>query len=144
MKRLLAIVFVVLLAAAIAYLYFDGAIPGHTTDGRILKDKTRRFLECIKFKEFEEAAAFHNEADRKDADIAGMIEGLFYVPPEYLDIQDVNVLFAEIDSSGVLGKVKARCFAEFLNTKESKNHDVLLYWKKENEDWFLKLKSSLE
>ena len=120
------------------------SIPGYGGDKAIIIEKSKRFFECIQFKEFGEAAQFHSEEDQKDADIPDMIERLFFVKPENLDIQNVDILFGEIDSSDVLGRVKTKCLAHVLNTQEEKQIDVMLYWKKENGNWYLKLKSSLQ
>jgi hypothetical protein len=121
-----------------------GGLSGSGDDKREIRDKTIRFFECLKFKEFKEASAFHNEEDQEAADIPSMIEDLFQVPPEYLDIQDIALMYVEIDSSGILAKSKTRCHAKELNTGQEKDHEVILYWKKEADQWFLKLRSSLE
>ena len=121
-----------------------GGLSGAGDDKREIRDKTIRFFECLKFKEFKEASDFHNEEDQKAADIPSMIENLFQVPPEYLDIQDIALMYVEIDSSGILAKSKTRCHAKELNTGQEKDHEVILYWKKEADQWFLKLRSSLE
>ena len=121
-----------------------GGLSGSGDDKREIRDKTVRFFECLKFKEFKEASDFHNEEDQKAADIPSMIENLFQVPPEYLDIQDISLMYVEIDSSGILAKSKTRCHAKELNTGQEKDHEVILYWKKEADQWFLKLRSSLE
>lgn len=144
MKKLLfaAVAFAALVS--VLYFYDAGLMPGAGGDKGELRSKTIRFFECLKFKEFVEAADYHNEEDRQDADIPRMIENLFRIPPEYLDIQDISLMFVEIDSSGVLAKTKTRCHAKELNTGAENDHEVILYWKKEREEWFLKLKSSLE
>ena len=121
-----------------------GGLSGSGDDKREIRDNTVRFFECLKFKEFKEASDFHNEEDQKAADIPSMIENLFQVPPEYLDIQDIALMYVEIDSSGILAKSKTRCHAKELNTGQEKDHEVILYWKKEADQWFLKLRSSLE
>lgn len=147
MKKLALLAFIVV--AVVGFFYassegYVGGLSGSGEDKREIREKTIRFFECLKFKEFEEAAAFHNEEDQKDANISSMIEDLFHIPPEYLDIQDIALMYVEIDSSGILAKSKTRCHAKELNTGQEKDHEVILYWKKESDNWYLKLRSSLE
>ena len=147
MKKLFLIA--LLVVGVVGFFYassegYLGGLSGSGDDKREIRDKTIRFFECLKFKEFKEASAFHSEEDQKAADIPSMIENLFQVPPEYLDIQDIALMYVEIDSSGILAKSKTRCHAKELNTGQEKDHEVILYWKKEADQWFLKLRSSLE
>jgi len=144
MKKLILYLVALLVVAVGGYLLSTGMIPGIGGDRSILRTQSIRFFECLKFKEFTEAANFHSVEDRKDADIPNMIEDLFRIPPEYLDIQDISVLFVEIDTSGDLAKTKTRCHVKELNSAEERNHEIILYWKREGEDWNLKLRSSLE
>ena len=144
MKKLLIVVFVLAVLGGVGYAVFTGHVPALKSDRHIVIGKTHRFFECVKFKEFGEAGNFHTAEDAKKADIPKMIEDLFKVPPEYLDVQDVNILFAEIDSSKVLAKVKTRCTVQLLNTKEIRHPECILYWKLENGEWYLKLRSTLE
>lgn len=125
-------------------MLLSGLTPVYRTDRHIITQQTARFFECIKFKEFDEASDFHNTEDRAKADIPYLIEDLFKIPPEYLDIQDYRIVFADTDSSGLLGKAKTRCVVHILNTNEIKRPEVILYWKKEGDNWYLKLRSSLE
>lgn len=145
MKKLVAVIVALAVVAGLAYAISQGMLPGiHHTDRHIIIRQTQRFFECLQFKEYEEAANFHNEEDRKLADIPKLIEQLFKIPPEQLDIQEYNLLFAEIDSSGILGRVETKCAAKVLNTEEIKRPEIILYWKKEGDKWNLKLRSSLE
>jgi len=143
MKKLLVIVVLLAAAGGGGYLVLTGRTSLYRSDVHLIKEKTRRFFECIKFKEFGQAAAFHDAADQKRSDIPKLIEDLFKVPPEQLDIQECQILFGEIDSSGMLGKVKTRCTVQFLPNRKVKNPDSVLYWKKEGGRWYLKLESSL-
>jgi len=144
MKKLILIVTLLVIVGGGAYVVLNGATPFFRSDIHIVKQQTERFFECVKFKEFDEASNYHNEVDREAANIPKMIEDLFKVPPEYLDIQDIYVLFADIDSGGQLAKSKTRCVVHLLNSDEIRKPEVILYWKKEGDQWFLKLRSSLE
>jgi hypothetical protein len=143
LKILLLLLLVVGLGLA-AYLVLGGKTSLYKSEHHLLKAKTARFFECIKFKEFGEAAAFHDAEDQKKANIPKLIEDLFSVPPEQLDIQEITVLFAEIDSTGILAKTKTRCVVHLLNSKEVRKPEVILYWRKQSGKWYLKLESSLK
>ncbi len=58
------------------------------------------FLEDIQFKDFVSAAGYHAPDIRGDVDIPFLLQRLFTVRPEALDIMDYDVVFAEIDSGG--------------------------------------------
>ena len=143
-KKLLLILILLAIAGGAAWAVLGGWTPIFQSDRHIIIKQAKRFMECIKFKEFGEAAAYHTAQDSKKADIPFLIERLFKVKPEQMDIQECNVIFGEIDSSGILGKTKSRCIVHLLNTKEVRKPEIVLYWKKEGGRWFLKLKSSLE
>ncbi len=143
-KKVTLILVLLLVAGGAAYAVLSGMTSVYQSDVHIIKKKSNRFFECIKFKEFGEASKFHHPSEQKGVDIPKMIEDLFKVPPEQLDIQEVNVLFGEIDTSGVLGKVKTRCTVNVLNAKKTRNPEVMLYWKKMEGRWYLKLRSTLE
>ena len=144
MKKLLGILLLLAILITAGYLAKEGMIPGLQTDAMVIKQQTYRFFECIKFKNFSGAAEFHNEEDRKKADIAKLMEDLFKVPPENLDFQEIDVVSSQIDSSGILGKAKTQIVVKMLNTNKIKKPELILYWKKEGDQWFLKLESSLK
>ena len=65
MKKLVAVIFALAVVAGLAYAISQGMLPGiHHTDRHIIIRQTQRFFECLQFKEYEEAANFHNEEDR--------------------------------------------------------------------------------
>jgi hypothetical protein len=145
MKKLLFAVFVLAVGAGTAYLMSEGTLPGWQTDRAIIKRKSHRFLECLKFKSFDEAAAFHSPADLKARpDMPKLLEGFFKIPPENLDIQDINIDFIEFDSTGQRAKAKTTCGVRILNTKENKRPEAVLYWMKVDGNWFLDLRTTLE
>ena len=143
-KKTLLVLILLAAAGGGAWAVLTGMTPLYQTDRHIIEHKTKRFMECVKFKEFGEAARFHNKQDQKQADIPKLIEQLFKIKPEQLDIQEYTVLFAEIDSSGELARSKTRCIVHLLNTKHVKKPEIVLYWKKERGQWYLKLRSTLE
>jgi hypothetical protein len=142
-KKAILILLLLIILGGGAYVLLSGLTPVYQSDAHLLKQKTERFWECVKFKEFGEAAKFHHPDEQKKAKIPDLIEDLFKLPPERLDIQEVYVKFAEIDTSGILGKVKTQCTVHILNTKQIRHLEVMLYWKKVEGKWYLKLRSTL-
>lgn len=134
--------FVVLVGATAAgYLILGGYTPLYASDTKILREKTYRFWECIKFKSFDQAAAFDRAQDKQTT--AKLIERIFRIKPENLDIQTVDVIHADLDRTGRLGRTKTRITGEVLNPKKLVEVEVMLFWEKEGEAWWLKLESSL-
>jgi len=114
------------------------------TDARIVQEKSFRFLECLKFKEFNEAARFHTyEELREHPDIPKLLEGFFKIPHENLDIQDLHVDFVELDSTKTRAKVKTTVGLRILNKNEDRRPEAVLYWKKVGENWYLDLRTTL-
>jgi len=103
------------------------------------------FLEDIQFKDFESAASYH-APDLIDAvDIPFLIQRLFSVKPEALDFMDYEVVFAEIDSSGLRARVKVRVKAKLLLNELIEERELILYFERESEadPWYMKLEDSL-
>jgi len=145
MKKFLILVIVLGGAIGAGFLAMRGQLPGVKTDRGDLVRKSARFLECLKFKEFGEAAAFHSPEDlKKNKDIPKLLENFFMVPHENLDIQDISIDFIEFDSTGNLAKVKTTTTVRMLNKDESRNAESMLYWKKDGDQWFLDLRTTLE
>lgn len=140
MKKLFAVV-VVLAAGTAAFIMFQGKLG----DKAVLRKKSLRFLECLKFKNFAEAATFHHPEELKaHPEIPRQLEDFFKIPPENLDIQDISVDFVEIDSTGLRARVKTVSGVHVLNTKEERRPEAVLYWKKMDGQWCLDLRTTLE
>ncbi|MBI5596265.1 MAG: hypothetical protein HY928_09290 [Elusimicrobia bacterium] len=147
MKKLLALVIFVAAAAGAGFLALNGNIPGIELGGdqRLLRQKSLRFMECLKFKEFREAAAFHHALDLKERpDIPKMLEDFFLIPPENLDVREVRVDFVELDSTKTRAKVKVTSTVNILNKKETRDPEAMLYWKRVEGQWYLDLRTTLE
>lgn len=110
----------------------------------LLRELTVSFLEDIQFKDFDTAATYHNEEDQKDVDIPKLIERLFKIKPELLDIMKFEITDVHVDSSGKRARVKTHTTVKILNTDELKEPDLVFYWQKENGQWRMKLESSLQ
>ena len=106
---------------------------------------SQAFLEDIQFKDFKAASQYSSPEDREKADIPRLIERLFQVKPEVLDITNIQLLSADLDSSKKRAKVKLGTDVKLLNTNELRHPEVILYWKKQpGGQWYMDLASSLQ
>jgi hypothetical protein len=103
------------------------------------------FLEDIQFKDFVSAASYHSPDTRDGIDIPFLIQRLFTVRPEALDIMDYEVVFAEIDSGGLRARVKLRVKVKLLLNALINEREVILYFQRESVDdpWYMQLEDSL-
>ncbi len=118
---------------------------GFGGDAGQLRSLTRSFIEDIQFKDFKKAAVYHVPAEQKSVDIPFLLERLFLLKPEQLDIMEYEILFARIDSSDLRGRTKTRIkFKDLLNQK-LRERELMLYFYRDNKagQWFMRLESSL-
>jgi len=103
------------------------------------------FWEDIQFKDFEAAAAFHEPDRQAEVDIPYLIERIFLQKPELLDISDLEVMLADIDSSGNRGRVLTRMRVRDLAMEKVHDKEVMLYFYREGKGspWYLDLETSL-
>lgn len=106
---------------------------------------TRSFLEDIQFKDFKKAASYHRAEERDTVDIPFLLERLFMIKPEQLDVMDYEILFAKVDSSGLRARVKARIKVKNLLKGDIQNRELMLYYFRDDvkSPWHMKLESSL-
>jgi hypothetical protein len=150
MKKLL-VVFAILAAVAVGLLVFTSrsgtmSLPTTASSGDVafLEKKSKEFLEDIQYKDFKKAASYHNREDRKKVDIPNLIERMFAVKPEFLEIMRYEILKTTLDSSGTRCRVKTKTVVKILNTSEIKEPEIILYWFKDpSEGWIMELESSL-
>lgn len=150
MKKV-ALLFALLLALAVGLLLFTSggpSLPGPLaavgSDNKLLRQRTTDFLEDLQYKDFDKAASYHSTEDRKKVDISKLIERLFAVKPEFLDIMRYEIKSVEIDRSGDRAKVKTQTVVKILNTSKIKEPEVIFYWRKDpKEGWVMMLESSL-
>lgn len=153
MKKIIAI-FTLLVVAAFALLYLSsgkadfGAASNFaqlaSKDVRLLRVRTEDFLEDLQYKDFEKAASYHHSSERNQVDIPKMIERLFAIKPELLDIMRYEVKKVEIDRSGDRAKVLTHTVVKVLNSGKIREPEVIFYWHKDpKEGWVMKLESSL-
>lgn len=106
-------------------------------DGMIVHEKAERFLEALKYKDFDTAAAFHNWEDEQKVDIAELIEDMFKVKPEQLNIRDVKITGVDFDEGHQRARTHFVAITEMLNTTQNKEEsnrereiEGVLYWHK--------------
>jgi hypothetical protein len=118
---------------------------GIGTDSAKLRQLTRSFLEDVQFKDFDRAASYHAPDEQKTVDIPYLLERLFLIKPEQLDIMEYEILFARIDSTGLRGRVKSRVKIKDLVRKKIQNRELMLYYHRASPQapWYMKLETSL-
>ena len=151
MKKVI-LIFAALILVALALLYFskEGDTIGSTfnqvasEDIRELRSRSIDFLEDLQFKDFDKAATYHSDEDRKSVDISQEIEKMFAIKPEFMDIMRYEIKKVDIDRSGDRARVKTHTVIKILNTGEIREPEVILYWHRDpKEGWVMKLESSL-
>ena len=144
----------VLLAAALAYLgaahvsggqYPTLGIPGLGGHEAQLRRMSIDFWEDIQFKDFDKAATYHEEHLQEEVDIPFLLDRLYGVPPESIDVQSYEIVFIDVDSTGLRARVKCRVKALELGREKVRDQEVILYYYRHSEDdpWFMKLEDSL-
>lgn len=151
MKKVI-LIFALLVGLAMGLLYLSNPATDIGTsfnqvaseDGKILRERTLSFLEDLQYKDFAKAATYHSTEDRKKVNIPNLIERLFAIKPEFMDIMRYEIKKIEFDSSGDRAKVKTQTVIKVLNTNKIKEPEVILYWRRDpKEGWVMKLESSL-
>ncbi|MDM8517045.1 hypothetical protein QUF76_12660 [Desulfobacterales bacterium HSG16] len=112
-------------------------------DKKIVNETTLAFMEDIKFKDFKKAATYHHPDDQEKANIPKLIERLFRIKPELLDIMEYSTLETSLDSSKKRAKVKLTAKVHMLNSDKIKNLEMIIYYHKKGEKWYMELESSL-
>ncbi|MFH0800908.1 MAG: hypothetical protein V2A78_00765 [bacterium] len=148
MKKIGFFILVLLVPALALALYFSlGTSPiplPFNSDKNILTEKTLHFLEDIRYKDFAAAAACHSPEEQKKVNIPELIERIFQIKPEFLDLMRYEISGLDIDSTSLRARVKTHSTVKILNTGEIRQPDVIFYWHKAPDgNWYLKLESSL-
>ncbi|MBX3171300.1 MAG: hypothetical protein KF760_28080 [Candidatus Eremiobacteraeota bacterium] len=150
MKKVL-ILFAVLLVFAFAALVISNRASGgqsigtgSAADRSQLEQMSLKFMEDLRFKDFQHAASYHSVEDRKKVNIPQLIEQWFAVKPETLDIMRYEIQKVDIDSTGKRGRVKIKTVLKILNANQIKEPEMMLYFFKDPaEGWIMELESSL-
>jgi hypothetical protein len=114
-------------------------------DRGALRRMALSFLEDIQFKDFERAASYHAPELIDSVDIPFLIQRLFAVKPEALDIMGYEIVFADMDSSELRARVKMRVKAKLLLDGRIDERELVLYFYRDSVDdpWYMKLEDSL-
>ena len=96
------------------------------------------------FKDFVKAATYHTPEDQEQVDIPHLIERLFKIKPEFLDIMKYEITDVDIDKSGTRARVKTHSIVKVLNTDKIEEPDIIFYWHKQDGQWYMQLESSLQ
>ncbi len=141
MKKLGIALLVVLTLAVVALAKFRtlttfgglGAFLGGN-DVAVLEDLARHFLEDLQYKDFDKAGTYHTFLDQAKVEIPKLIERLFAVKPEMLNIRDFKITDVTIDGSGQRARTFFNANMELLNTardgnpNEERKVEGILYW----------------
>jgi hypothetical protein len=143
----------VLVAIAAGYLGMahvsGGAFPtpgvGVGGDRGELRRTATAFWEDIQFKDFDKAATYHSPERQDEVDIPFLIQRIFLVKPEMLDIMEYEVVLCDIDSTGDRGRVKTRLKVKDLALGKVREREVMLYFHREDaaSSWYMELEDSL-
>lgn len=114
-------------------------------DRGLLRRTALSFMEDVQFKDFQSAASYHAPELIDTVDIPFLIQRLFAVRPEALDIMQYEIVFAEIDSSDLRARVKVRVRAKLLANERIEERELILYFYRDDTSspWYMKLEDSL-
>lgn len=103
------------------------------------------FWEDIQFKDFERAATYHPPELQDQVDIPYLLQRLFVVRPEMLDILEYEVVMVDIDSSGDRARVRTRLKVKELARGKVREKQVMLYFRRDGPEapWTMRLEDSL-
>ena len=104
-------------------------------DAQKLEEMARDFLEDIQYKDFAKAAKYHSFADQGKADIPALIERLFAIKPEQLDLRDYTITGVDLDEKGDRARTHFHATYVVLNSaqgedgkNEERQIEGILYW----------------
>lgn len=129
--------------------FSGGAFPtlGLPIGGELgeLRGFALQFWEDIQFKDFDKAASYHAPELQDAVDIPYLIQRIFAVKPEMLDVMDYEIVLAELDASGLRARIKTRVKVKILANEEIQEKEVMLYFKRKDLDspWYMELEDSL-
>ena len=152
MKVFLWLVVVLLLGGAVyvgAAHVSGGAYPtpglGVGGDRGWLRRTALSFWEDIQFKDFERAASYHSPDKQAAVDIPFLLQRLFGVRPEQLEIMEYEIVLADVDSTRLRARVKTRVKAKLLVDGRVEDTEFMLFFHRasETDPWFMVLEDSL-
>ncbi len=146
--KVLVLLLAILLIAGSGYAYLQSQqlnqAPLSTVlsgDKQSIVQTSQHFMEDLKYKDFKAAAKYSLPEQQATLDMPALIERLFQVKPEFLDIQKYTV--TATDQSGERARVHLNAHIKILNTDESRIPEIILYYKKKNGQWYMDFASSV-
>jgi len=115
-----------------------------SSDAQELVKTARSFMEDIKYKDFKAAGQYSLPEQVDKYNIARLIERLFKIKPEVLDLQNYEVLSTDFDKSGERARVHMKANVKLLNSDKLKSPELILYFKKQEGKWYMDFASSLQ
>lgn len=149
--KVVVVLLALLLLAGGGYAYLQLSQLGQAPLGTLLSGDTqalvevaRSFMEDLKYKDFKASAKYSLPEQQEKYDIPMLVERLFQVKPEFLNIQNYEVTSTDFDQSGDRARVHLKADVKLLNTQEQRTPELILYFKKRDSKWFMDLASSLQ
>lgn len=145
--------FVLLLSLAGGVLYYLHSSPSakapigtlFSGDAQQIVKIGQQFMESIQYKDFKTAAQFSLPEQKDTLDIPALIERLFQIKPELLDINNIAVLSHDFDSSGNRARLKMQADVKVLNSSELRKPEIIFYFKKLSDGkWYMDFASSIK
>lgn len=105
-------------------------------DLALLEELAWAFLQDLQYKDFDAAAQYHTLADQAKVELPKLIERLFQVKPELLNIRDFKITDVTVDTGGKRARTFFTANLELLNTardgnpNEERKVEGILYWHK--------------
>jgi hypothetical protein len=150
--RIFAILLVLLALVGGGVFYLQAGPMGKAPLGALLNGDAQKviqmgqkFMESIQFKDFKAAAQDSLPEQKATLDIPALIERLFQVKPELLDMNNIHVVSHDIDSSGERARVHMQADVKVLNSQELRKPEVILYFKKlPDGKWYMDFATSIK
>ncbi len=114
-------------------------------DAGELRRTATEFWEDIQFKDFQAAAEYHAPELQDTVDIPFLIQRLFLLKPEMLDIMEYEIVMVDIDDSGNRARVRSRVKVKELVRGKIQEKQVMLYFARDDASspWYMRLEDSL-
>lgn len=150
--RIFAVLALLLALAGGVVFYLQSSPMGQAPLGALLSNDAQAivkmgqtFMESIQYKDFKSAAQFSLPDQKATLDIPVLIERLFQVKPEMMDMNNIQVLSHDFDSSGDRARLRMQADVKFLNSSELRKPEVILYFKKlPDGKWYMDFASSIK
>ncbi|PIQ28368.1 hypothetical protein COW36_03945 [bacterium (Candidatus Blackallbacteria) CG17_big_fil_post_rev_8_21_14_2_50_48_46] len=151
MRILLVLVAFLALAGGAVYFFQSSPVAKapmgaiFNGDAQKIIQMGQKFMESIQYKDFKAAAQDSLPEQKKDLNIPVLIERLFQIKPELLDINNIAVVSHDFDSTGDRARLKMQADVKVLNTQELRKPEIILYFKKlPDGKWYMDFASSIK